>query len=746
MTNPARLRTGRQAARSGGGVSSCRALAAWVCLIGLLLTVGCEKPEPVEELLLTEPPFIATEDLDGIVESGTLRVLLPLLIDQARLPRDGFPLDLERSQAEAYAESLDLEPVFIYVESRAAMIDALIHGRGDLIAANLTATAERRQRVDFTVPLAVVREQIVTRADDSALNGPAQLDGRTVHVRPSSSFWNTVERLAERHPGLKIEPIPETIDMQDAIRRVATGEFDLTVADSNVLENTLGYRDDVRAAFDISGDRPIAWAVRQESPLLLKSLDSFLTDAQLAARDEVVHFDDWEGIGERKVLRMLTRNNAANYFLYRGELLGFEYELMREFAEQNGLQLKVVVPPRQVDLYNWLISGKGDVIAASQVPTPEREALGVQFTRPYNYVSHWVVAPQDYPDVETADELGDAAFFVRRSSTYWMTLRDLRQRGLPIQLHAAPEELETEELIAEVADGRVGLTLADSHILDIELTWRDDIKPLLALEEEIPLAWAVREDNPQLKDALDGFVAEEYRGLFYNITYRKYFRDRLKIRRRQQNRSDLVGRLSPYDELARKYAEQYSFDWRLIVAQMYQESRFDPNARSFAGAEGLLQVLPATAQSLGFETLDDPESMIHAGVRYLDWVRDRFPQDLSVRDRMWFTLAAYNAGVGHVREARRLAAKQGWNRNRWFDNVEKAMLLLQRPQYAAASPYGYCRCSEPVRYVRQIRERYRAYLEAVPAEQRSTRLETTAPSDAAVPQTAGLGTKRRSNG
>jgi membrane-bound lytic murein transglycosylase F len=126
-----------------------------------------------------------------------------------------------------------------------------------------------------------------------------------------------------------------------------------------------------------------------------------------------------------------------------------------------------------------------------------------------------------------------------------------------------------------------------------------------------------------------------------------------------------------------------------------------------------MQVLPSTAQELGFDDLSQPEQAIHAGVKYLDWVRDRFETELSVRDRMWFTLAAYNAGPGHVRDARRLAELQGLNPNRWFGNVEQTMLLLSRSQYFQAAQHGYCRCTEPVNYVREIRSRYNAYVETI---------------------------------
>ena len=151
-------------------------------------------------------------------------------------------------------------------------------------------------------------------------------------------------------------------------------------------------------------------------------------------------------------------------------------------------------------------------------------------------------------------------------------------------------------------------------------------------------------------------------------------------------------------------------DWRLVVAQMYQESRFDPEAVSFAGAQGLMQVMPRTAREMGYQLPLTVETGIVAGVRYMDWVRARFERHLPLEERLWFTLAAYNAGYGHVYDARRLARQKGLDPDRWFDNVENAMLLLSKQEYARRARFGYVRGREPVNYVRGIRDRYHAYL------------------------------------
>jgi len=169
--------------------------------------------------------------------------------------------------------------------------------------------------------------------------------------------------------------------------------------------------------------------------------------------------------------------------------------------------------------------------------------------------------------------------------------------------------------------------------------------------------------------------------------------------------------LSPYDDIVKQKSSKYGFDWRLIISQMYQESRFNPKAKSHAGALGLMQVLPRTAKELGINDLTHPVQSIDAGVQYMNWTRDRFSEDMPTQERLFFALAAYNAGYGHVKDAQRLAKQLKLNPNKWFANVEKAMLLLQQPSYYKKARFGYCRGSEPVNYVREIHQRYLGYID-----------------------------------
>jgi len=683
-----------------------------------LAACGESVPEThVEEL---DGEELYAVDLPGIRQRGELRIL-----HQRRsagyLPRAGSPLDSGLEQAAAMARDLGLEPRLVALEHFDALLPALLEGRGDLVVENLTATAERRQRVTFSTPIAFVHEQLVTRADDDSLAELGDLPGRRAVVQRSSSFWETAQELRGRYPGFEVEEAPEALGMEDLLEGVESSRFDLTIADSNLMHAALAWHPGLRVAIDLGQDRIIAWAMRPDAPELRKAVDAFLAASAYGARGDSStgarqsHMEDLPGIEKRKRLRVLTRNSGATYFIYKGDLVGFEYELARKFATDRGLRIELVVPPSRDDLLPWLIQGKGDVVAAGLSASAERaEREGVAFSRHYNIVRETVVTRADDVELAGPDDLAGRHLVVRRSSSYWATLeklkRELGGRNLDFELVAAPEELETEAILARVASGQFDLTLADSHILDIELTYRDDLRAAFTVGGEIHHGWAVRRNNPKLLAAIDEFFGAEYRGLFYNITRNKYFKNPHSIRTRAEQRAQSTGRISPHDELIRSYADAFSFDWRLVAAQVYQESRFDPNARSFAGARGLLQVMPRTAREMGYHDLEDPKIGLKAGVQYLGWVRGRFESTLPPADRTWFALAAYNVGFGHVSDARRIATQRGWDPDRWFDNVEHAMLLKEEAEVHRTTRFGYARGSEPVNYVRAIRDRYDAYL------------------------------------
>lgn len=273
-----------------------------------------------------------------------------------------------------------------------------------------------------------------------------------------------------------------------------------------------------------------------------------------------------------------------------------------------------------------------------------------------------------------------------------------------------------EDLIADVASGALDLTVADSHFLDAELLTRRDVRRALVLTPESPIAFAVRKESPKLLTALDGFVKKTFRGLEYNVIKKRCFENRQQALVARTQDSFKTGSLSPFDGLIKKYSRLYGFDWRLMSAQAWRESHFDPKATSWVGAQGLFQVMPATGKEMGFTKLYQADTGTHAGIKYMSTLLKRFSPALPLDERVRFSLAAYNAGFGRVEDARRLAVELGLDPDTWRDNVERSMALLARPKYARRVRGGFCRCQEPVDYVNVIENKYQSFAQLVPEE------------------------------
>lgn len=646
----------------------------------------------------------ATGDLPVIQKRGVIRFIIRQ--PESYLPRDGAPLEAERQLAEQVADRFNLKAEFVVAPSRADLIPWLLEGRGDIVAASLQITPERAAQVEFSRPIKVVRQQVIVPVTDTEVKAPEDLKGRPVHVRKSSSFHATLKALEQKLGALEIVAAPEEQETEDLIYWVGSGKIPLTVADSDLVENVLTYNQKVKVACDLTDDVPLAWAMRKDNPRLHEKVNNFIIETALTAFKSRKYVGDLDELKKRKVIRVITRNASTTYFLHKGEQLGFEYELAQHFVKSLGLRLEIVVPPTRSDLFRYLNEGLGDVIAASVTITPEREKE-VAFSRPYNFVSEVVVARKNECPKDIQD-LAGRTVHVRPSSSYAETLARLRESGVDLKVVPEDEELETETIIGRLANKEILLTVSDSNILDVELTYRDDVMACFPLGEPQKIAWAFRRDSPQLQAALDAFIKKEYRGEFYNIMLKRYFKDSKNVRNKLAARLK-QGELSPYDALVKKYSSRYDLDWRLMTSQMYQESHFDPTVKSWVGAVGLFQVMPQTGRELGVGDPGEVEPGIHAGTKYMSQLIAQWDPGLKIKDRIRFALASYNAGKGHVIDARRLAAEKGLDQDKWFGNVEKAMLLLSQPKYARVARHGYCRGEEPVQYVSKIQTRYEAY-------------------------------------
>ncbi len=652
-------------------------------------------------------------DFIDILRQGKFRILVTRDHSRAAyLPRQGSPLAKQQRIAEEFALAHGLIPELVMVDNFSKLLPALVSGKGEIAIGNLTINPQRLKTMAFSIPLDHGYEQVVVARNDTSVQRVRDLNGKSVMVNRDSTFWHSLNWLKKnRYPDIEILEIPNGVQTEEMLDYLVSGRIDATILDSNLMDIYLSYRDDLRVAANFSGQRDIGWGVRKSAPHLLNEINRYL-QLEHGADDRDKHYtDDLSAIKKRRVLRVLLRNNAASYFLYRGELMGFEFELAREFANYHGLRLEVVVPPSHRELTTWLLEGRADIAFGFIEPDARQRGLGIRFSEPYHYARQHIVVHKDDP-ASSLSELDHRAIFVRHHSGYWDRLSRLQENGAGFTLRATDDAVETEHLIQMVSRGKYKATMADEHLLDIELAKAVPVRSAYATDELVPHAIALRSRNPELKQALDAFVKQMYRSEFYNITYKKYFKNHRSVQRLASGRviDALKGQISPYDKLVRKYADRYGFDWRLVTAQMYQESKFNPGAQSHVGAKGLMQLMPRTASAMGVENTSDPANSIQGGIKYLDWLRDRFNSNLAISDRLWFTLAAYNAGSGHVQDARRLAGQLGHDPDRWFGHTESAMLLLSEKQYSKRARYGYVNGNEPVNYVRDIKQRFEAYI------------------------------------
>lgn len=643
-------------------------------------------------------------DLGEIKKRGILRVLLLSKQNECAISAT------ERQLVEEFADLNELDLNWIYVANDWQLLPELVNGHGDIIVAQDQGLSARIQdQVNFTHTWSNATFKIVERADNSRISRIEDLAGRQIAAYKSSPVWNKLHELAKSQAGMLLDEIPASVTYAEVMQRVKTAQYDLAVADSLFLDKYLPANTELRANYDLSEQRSMAWAVRSNDQELFEKLNQYLNQQHVTHNLASTYFDDLSSIKDKGVLRVITNTNPSHYYMQDGKLFGFEYELLKQFAKQNRLRVDVVLANSEEAMFNLLKEGKGDVIAASLPSSLLQKNNLVKFTAPYNYASPVIVARDSDEQIIDFRDLDGRRIVLAEDSPYWNYMLQLKNEGLGFDLVKADIGINTESTMMMVSSGMYDLTVVGNHQLNAGKYEKAGLKVQFVLSEPLAHRWAVRTEDQQLLDSLNSFVASIFRSEKYNVLHAKYF-EQQKIKNADKNRSTQYTSLSPYDDMTQRYSEEYGFDWRLITALMFQESQFNPTANSYAGAEGLMQLIPATAELMGVSDVHNPESSIDGGIRYLNYLRAKFEESVPLEDRMWFTLASYNAGYGRVKRARELAEKMELDKDKWFDNVEIAMLALSKPYYKDGEQVRYCRCGQAVVYVREIRTRYFNYI------------------------------------
>jgi len=379
-----------------------------------------------------------------------------------------------------------------------------------------------------------------------------------------------------------------------------------------------------------------------------------------------------ERILEKKEITVITRNNAHCYYFYRDQEMGFEYDLARLFARYLGVDLKVKIAERWEGMIPSLQNGSGDFIAASMTKTPLRLEQ-VAFSKPYMNTRQHMIVHRGNHAVRRVEDLARQTVHVRKGTSYQERLEELQEAGLDVKI-VLHEDTPTEDLIRRVDEKQIPITIADSNIALLNRRYfpRAVIAGTIGEAEEI--SWAVHPNAALLLEQINQFFELIRKTGKFDDIYNRYYThvnefDYVDIRRYHRR---LKSRLPRYQSIIRNAAEKNGFDWRLI----------------------------ATAESLGVRNIYDPEENIQAGTAHLRRLYDLFDDPLG-KDRLFFALAAYNIGQGHVRDAQKLAASFNLNQNDW-KNISQTLPLLRFRRYYRNATYGYCRGTEPLEYIKRI--------------------------------------------
>ena len=435
---------------------------------------------------------------------------------------------------------------------------------------------------------------------------------------------------------------------------------------------------------------------------------------------------DLEVIQKRGYINVLVDNNSFSYFIYKGRSMGYEYELLKLLADHLKVDLKIKVISGVENAIEQLNSGEGDILAFPLTIIKERTEY-VNFTRPlfnsYQVLvqrkpENWRTLSQDQINqrlIRNAADLIGKEVHVMKSSSFAERIKNLSNEiGGDILIREDSANAESESLIKRVVTGEIEYTVADHPIAMVNATYYPnlDVSTILSLPQQI--AWAMRKSSPQLLSTTNKWLIKIKKEPTFMVVYNRYFKSpRTSLLRVKSDYSSLGGnKISKYDDLIKAGAGKLGWDWRLLAAVVYQESRFMNNDESWAGARGLMQLMPETADRFGAKNRDDPKQNIRAGVNYLKYLDKYWLKSVRDRDeRLKFVLASYNVGLSHIIDARKLTEKYGKSPVLWNGNVQYYLLKKSDPAYYRdpVAPAGYCKCEEPVNYVKDVLERYEEY-------------------------------------
>lgn len=430
--------------------------------------------------------------------------------------------------------------------------------------------------------------------------------------------------------------------------------------------------------------------------------------------------DHLQEIKDTGVLRVLTRNSPTTYFEDRNGPTGFEYELAQLFADYLGVKLQIETQPNIEGIYENLNRGRADLAAAGLAVMPQRQQ-DVWFSTAYMDVEHLVLTRDGASQLASSADLKNTRLNLMAGSGGVEILKMLQQQTPELQWTEA-KDVETLDLLDQLDGSEIDATVITSNEYQANRAFYPGLHAAFSIGVPTQLAWALTKDprNERLLEELQQFFTKiKANGELAQLVERYYTNSADNDRYDTETFTDNLERTLPkYRQLIEQVAEDYDLDWRLLAAVSYAESEWKPHAVSPTGVRGLMMLTNATAKEMGVQDRVDPLQSLRGGARYLKGILQELPRSINEADRLWFALATYNIGRGHLDDARVIADRQGKDPDRWTD-VKETLPLLQKSQYYEKTRYGYARGREPVRYVQNVRYYYNLLTWTEVAKQRT---------------------------
>ena len=433
-------------------------------------------------------------------------------------------------------------------------------------------------------------------------------------------------------------------------------------------------------------------------------LFSFIFCTHKNSNEEVVDVVDLEQIKDSGVITVLTMYGSTSFFIYRGQDMGFQYELSEQFAKSLGVKLEIKTANNIKDLITKLLNKEGDIIAYNLPVTKEWKDSILYCGE--EVITHQVLVQRSSASIKPlrdVTELIGKEIYVKPGKYYNRLVNLNDELGGGINIHLVNNDsITVEDLITQVAEGTIPYTIADNDLAQLNTTYYPNLNIKLAVGFDQRSSWAVRKECIQLAEAADEWYKENVTSPSYKESAKRYF-EFSKSAYRPTILSLREGKISHFDNLFKKYAKEINWDWRLLASLAYTESNFDTTVVSWAGAKGLMQLMPRTARAMGMpEGMEqNPEESIKAATKYIAAVNKSLKMIPDKQEKLYFILAAYNAGLGHVYDVIALANKYGKDGSKWKNNAEDFILLKSNEEYYTdpVSKNGYFRGVETYNFV-----------------------------------------------